>query len=122
MDSIPPDEFLKLFHRINQVVRLGRVRSDKDIRKRIKRKLDWQRKATKVAKKASTRKKHQVDFRRLRTLYNQHIEIRIWNEAVDNPGGIIDETLDYGYAEAQRRALERARARAGRLRRLRRRR
>ena len=122
MDTIPPDDFLGIFHRICHVVRLGRVRSDRDIRKRIKNILDFQRKAMQTAQRGSTVRKYRGDYNRLRTLYRNHIEVRIWNEAVDNPGGIIDETLDYGYENAQRMALERARARAGRLKRLKRRR
>lgn len=120
MGSIPPDEFLQIFDRLCQQVRLGRVRSPRHIRKRIKRVLDLQRMAIRKAKRGSTQRKFRRDFNHLRTLYRNHVENRIWDEAVDNPGGIIDETLDYGYAKAQARALERARRSAGKLKRYRR--
>ena len=112
-DSIPQDEFMGIFHRLNQFVRLGRVRNHKDIRKRINRILKLQRKASRVAKRPSTRRKYRRDFNHLRLLYRNDIAERIWDEAVENPGGIVDETLDYGYAKAQKRALERSRQNAG---------
>ena len=121
MDSIPPDEFLGIFHGIAQVVRLGRVRNPNEIRQRIRRILSMQRHASRNAKRSSTRRKFRVKHHRLRTLYRHDIDKRIWDEAVANPGGIIDETLDYGYAKAQARALERARQSAGKLTRYRRR-
>lgn len=118
MDTIPPEEFLKLFHRLTLYVRLGRVRNPQEIKKRIKRILDLQKMAARTAKRGSTIRRYQIQRRKLLLLYRRNIHERIWQEAVDNPGGIIDETLDYGYANAQRMAMERARARAGKLRRL----
>ena len=115
MDSIPPDEFLGIFHGIAQVVRLGRVRNPNEIRQRIRRILSMQRHASRNAKRSSTRRIYRGKYNRLRQLYRHDIQNRIWDEAVANPGGIIDETLDYGYAKAQTRALERARQRAGKL-------
>ena len=120
MDTIPDGEFLALFHRINKYVRLGRVRNPDDIRKRIRRILELQRKAYRTAKRSSTIRKYRRDFVHLRVLYRKHIERRIWNEAVENPGGLYDLTLDYGYANARRILIERATRRRMKLLRMRR--
>ena len=118
MDDIPPEELIKLFHRVAQYVRLGRVRNAGEIRTRIKRILDLQRMAYRKAKRGTTVAKFRGQYRRLRRLYRNNIHEIFWDEAVENPGGIIDETLDYGYAKAQKRALKRARQSAGKLERL----
>lgn len=121
VDNIPPDHFLELFERIAEHVRLGRVRNPEDIKKRISRILKLQRQAYQTAKRGSTIKKYRGDYVHLRTLYRHNVHKRIWNEAVENPGGIVDLTLDYGYDNAKRIRLEESRRRAGKLRRLRRR-
>ena len=119
MDSITHDEFIRLFHRLAQYVRLGRVRNPKEILQRIRRILNLQRKAIQKAKRGSTIRKFMTDYRHLRTLYRKNIHIRIWNEAADNPEGLIDLTLDHGYPKARRILEERERsARRGRMRRL----
>ena len=118
MDDIPRDELIQIFHRVAQYVRLVRVRNAGEIKARIKRILDLQRMAYRKAKRGTTVKKFRGQYLRLRRLYRNNIHVRIWNEAVDNPGGIIDETLDYGYDNAQKRALKRARQSAGKLERL----
>ena len=117
MDTITYDEFIRLFHRLAQYVRLGRVRNPKEILQRIKRILDMQRRAIQTAKRGSTIRKFRADYRHLRTLYRKNIHIRIWNEAADNPEGLVDLTLDYGYDNAREILSERARRRAGRMRR-----
>ena len=121
MDTIPDEDFIAIFHRLAQHVRLGRVRNPDDIKKRIKRILDLQRMAYQNAQRGSTIRKYRGQYKKLRVLYRKNIHERIWDEAVKRPGELIDQTLDYGYANAKRLAMERARERAGRLRRLKRR-
>ena len=116
-DSIPPDKFIELFDRLSERVRLGRVRNPQEIRQRIKHVLNLLKQGYKTAKRGSTINKFQSDYKHLRTLYRHHIEKRIWKEAQENPDGIIDLTLDYGYDRAKNIMLERERRRRGRLRR-----
>ena len=122
-DSIPPDKFIELFVRLSETVRLGRVRDSRDIRRRIKRVLDWYRHAYGAAKRSSTKARYRKRYKSLRKLYvakNPPIHTRIWNEAAENPGGLVDLTLDHGYQGAKTILEGRARRRAGRMRRLRR--
>ena len=116
-DSIPPDKFIELFDRLAHHVRLGRVRNPQEIRGRIKRILGMLKQGYKTAKRGSTIKKFKADYIHLRTLYRHHIEKTIWREARENPDGIIDLTLDYGYDRAKRIVVEREKRRRGRLRR-----
>ena len=116
-DSIPPDKFMELFDRLSEHVRLGRVRSPQEIRGRIRHVLNLLKQGYKTAKRGSTIKKFKADYIHLRTLYRHHIEKRIWREAAENPDGLIDLTLDYGYDRAKRIVLEREKRRRGRLRR-----
>ena len=116
MDKIPPDKFIELFKRLSETVRLGRVRNPRDIRKRMKRVLDWYRHAYTVAKRASTIVKYRVKYKRLRILYRGRIERRIWQEKEANPEGMVGLTLDYGFDNAQEILKEGVRRRAGRMR------
>jgi len=119
LDSIPDYEFIEIFDRVSKVVHFGRSRSLKDVKNRIKRILNLQKKAYQTAKRRSTVRKYRSDYIHLRTLYRHEFPERIWDEAVKNPGGIVDLTLDYGYDKAQQIKLERERKRRGQLRRVR---
>jgi len=119
VDSIPPDEFIRVFHRLCGYVRLGRVRNPQDIKKRIKRILTMMKHAYKNAKRSRTIRKFKSDYMHLRILYRHGIHRRIWNEAVENPGGLIELTLTFGYDKANRMVLEREKRRKGKLRRVR---
>ena len=119
-DSIPPDEFIQIFHRLCHYVRLGRVRNRGEIRDRMRRILTLMKRGYQTAKRGSTVKKFRSKYVQLRTLYRVRIDRRIWEEAQENPGSIFDLTLDYGYNNAQRIALASSRERMGELRRLRR--
>ena len=118
MDSIPDYEFIEIFIRLSRTVRFGRSRSPQEIKHRIKRILNLQKKAYQTAKKRSTVRKYRSDFIHLRTLYRHGIHDRIWEEAVRNPGGIVELTLLYGRDKARKIKLERERKRMGRMRRL----
>jgi len=117
-DSIPPDKFLDLFNRLAENVRLGRVRNPQEIRGRIKHVLNMLKTGMMKAQRGTTIKKFRSDYKHLRTLYRHHIEKRIWREASDDPGGLIDLTLDYGYDRANRILMEREKRRRGRLKRV----
>ena len=120
METLPDYEFIEIFDRVSQVVHFGRSYSLKVVKKRIKRILRLQKKAYQTAKKSSTVRKYRTDYRLLRTLERHGFADRIWEEAVRNPGGIVDLTLDYGRDKATKIKLERERGRFGNLRRYRR--
>lgn len=119
MDKLPDYEFIEIFDRVSQVVHFGRSRSPQDVKKRIKRILNLQKKAYQTAKKRSTVRKFRSDYIHLRTLYRHGFHYRIWEEAVKNPGGIVDLTLKYGRDKARKKKLERERRHLGSLRRIR---
>ena len=118
MDSIPDYEFIKIFERVSRQVHFGRCRSPQDVKNRIKRILNLYKKAIQNARKQSTVRKYRSNFIHLRTLYRHGLHRRIWEEAANNPGGIVDLTLRYGRDKARKIKLERERKRLGRLRRL----
>ena len=119
MDTVPPEVFIGIFHRLCGHVRLGRVRNPQDIKKRIRRILGMLKQGYKTAKKRSTVRNFRTDYQHLRMLYRHDVHRRIWNEAVENPGGLIDLTLDHGYDKAKKIVLEREKRRKGKLRRVR---
>ena len=118
MDTIPDDEFIEIFERVSRTVHFGRSRSPQDVKNRIKRILRLQKKAYQTAKRQSTVKRFRSDYVHLRTLYVHGLHGRIWDEAVKDPGGLIDLTLDYGREKADKIMLERERKRRGKLRRV----
>jgi len=120
MDTLPDYEFIEIFDRVSQDVRFGRSYSLKVVKKRMRRILRLQKQASQIARKQSTRRMFRTRYRFLRTLYRHGFPERVWEEAVRNPGGIIDLTLDYGREKARKIKLERERSRFGRLRRYRR--
>jgi hypothetical protein len=114
--GIPDREFIEIFDRVSKVVHFGKCTNPKEVKRRIKHVLDMQRQAYRTAKRSSTAKKFRGDYNKLRTLYKHDLHERIWDEAVKDPGGIVDLTLDYGYERAQKIKLERERRRRGKLR------
>jgi len=119
METILDDEFIEIFDRVSRIVHFGRSRTPQDVKNRIKHILNLQKKAYQTAKRQRTVRKFRSDYNRLRTLYVHGLPDRIWDEAVENPGGIVDLTLDYGYDKARKIMLERERRRRGGLRRIR---
>ena len=67
----------------------------------------------------STVKRYQKKFTFLKHIDNHDIHRRIWNEAVHNPGGEIDLTLDYGADNAKKILTARRERQLGKLKRLR---
>ena len=118
MDKIPDDEFIEIFDRVSIDVHFGRCRSPQDVKDRIKRVLSLQKKAYQTAKKRTTVRKYRREYTHLRNLYRHGFPDRIWEEAVRNPGGIVDLTLDYGREKARKIKLGRERRRIGSLRRI----
>ena len=54
MDDIPDSEFIEIFNRISIIVLFGRCFSPQEVGKRIKRALNFFKKAQQTAKKRST--------------------------------------------------------------------
>lgn len=119
MENIPPEEFKGLFIRLTQYVKLGRTYSPKDIRDRIRKKAKFYRKVTRRAKRQSTVNRYQKKFTFLKHVDTHDIHRRIWNDAVNNPGGEIDLTLDYGADNAKKILIARRERQLGKLKRLR---
>ena len=119
MKTIPDYEFIEIFDRVSRDVHFGRCRSPQDVKNRIKRILNLKKKGYQSAKRQSSGRKCRSEFIHLRTLYRHGIADRIWEEAVTNPGGIVELTLLYGRENARKIMLERERRRRGRMRRIR---
>lgn len=135
MDSIPPKDFVSIFHRMNAYVDLKDCKTPGDIRRRIRIVIEMMRIATLNAKKQKNKKKWSARSKLMVVLMDDTSPVKsktaerkkalgkpvrragiqdaIIEEAIRHPSGLVALTLKHGYEKAMKGKLETPKGRVG---------